>query len=138
VSSDNLIRQTSRLVDGRGDPCDFGCTEEDLPSKIQLAKAMFPEKPYCAVAKWCWGDLDVSPGMAEEISQAGMQPSFVFANEIVEDEAGRWNKGLSVKTTLLVGFHERCLFVTRNTAYILVETGSRMTVAPAVYVNLVF
>jgi len=81
-------------------------------------------------------ELDVSE--LESTIQAGMKPSFIYAGELMEDERGEWRKGLAVKTTLLVEFHLDCLFITRNTTYILVGAGRRMTVKPDVYLNLTF
>ncbi|WP_341936861.1 DUF6957 family protein [Marinimicrobium sp. C2-29] len=132
------IAQTSRLVNGKGDSCDFGCSEEEIEVMLACSKEHFPGKPYCVVKDWCWADVDIDKRQQEEFRAKGVIPSFVYANNIIDDQAGRWSNGLSVRTTLLVEFHKNCIFLTRNTAYVLVGRGSRLTVEPAVYNNLIF
>jgi len=134
----NEIGQIFRLVYGEGDACDLGCAIEDIPKMISLSKKMVPIKPYRVVRHWCGGDLEVDVSELEGIKQAGMKPAFIYAGELMEDERGEWRKGVAVKTTLLVEFHLDCLFITRNTAYILVGTGRRMTVNWDVFLNLTF
>lgn len=138
MNDDPLIVQMSRLVRGDGDPCDFGCSQNDVPKMILLGKQLFPTKPYRVVSHWCWADLELNDSLAEKVKEQGMQPSFVYADKIIEDETATWDKGLAIKTTLLVEFCHNCLFVTRNTIYILVGAGSRMTVLPGVYAGLTF
>jgi hypothetical protein len=138
TTDDSSIAQAARLVNGRGDPCDFGCGESDVQEMIAHVKKILPDRPYCAVRHWCWADVDIDPRQAEEVRQAGVKPAFVYANYIIDDESGRWNVGLSVRTTLLVELHKGCIFATRNTAYILVGPGTRMSVCPNVYNNLSF
>lgn len=137
MDSQRLIAQTSKLVNGKGDPCDFGCSEEDLSDVVEYCKEHIPNKPYCAVKDWCWADVDIDDRQQDEFRIKAVIPSFVYANYIIDDQFGRWDIGLSVRTTLLVAFHKNCIFETRNTAYVLVGRGSRMTVEPAVYNNLI-
>jgi len=138
VDNMGLIAQALRLVNAQGDPCDYGCSERELNNMIAYCQEMFPSKPYCAVKEWCWADLEIDNHQLEEARSEGVYPCFVYASYIIEDQAGRWSTGFSVRTTFLTEFHKNCLFVTRNTAYVLVGKGSRMTVAPAVYKNLTF
>jgi len=138
VKISNEFEQMLRLVCGKGESCDLGCSIEKIPEMILLSKKMVPTKPYRVVRHWCWGDIDLDMLGLKHIKQAGIEPSFIYADEIMEDERGDVRRGIAVKSTLLVKFHLDCLFVTRNTAYILVGTGRRMTVKPAVYLNLFF
>lgn len=41
-----LLEQLAQLVSGRGDPCDFGCEEDEVETFIVRAKELFPNKPY--------------------------------------------------------------------------------------------
>jgi hypothetical protein len=138
MDASELIAQASRLVNVRGDPFDAGCREEELQDMVTYCKHLRPDKPFCLIASWCWADLDLDPLATEQLKNAGVQPAFVFSSHIIEDEAKRWQKALSVKTGLLTEFHRNCIFETRNTFYILVGEGSRLSVAPAVYNNLFF
>jgi hypothetical protein len=133
-----IIEQISRLVNGDGDSCDFGCSQNDVPEMITLAKKMFPSKPYRVVTYWCWGDFDIPTEQIEGVKQRGVEPSFIYASSVTEDEVDPANEGFCVKTSLLVEFHLNCLFVTRNTVYILSGKGSRMKVKPAAYNSLFF
>lgn len=135
---DDLVRQIVRLVHGRGTPCEYGCSEEEIPEMISLCKQMFPGKPYRVVEGWCWADFELDEEQMEIFKNHGLKSSFIYADKIVEDGSDRGNKGLSVKTTPLVEFHHGCLFVTRNTCYVLVGIGTRMTVHPKVYSSIFF
>src|SRR5690606_5878640 len=119
------------------DPCNFGCDESETDSMIAYCSEAL-NKPYCLVKNWCWADLDVSRSDAEAIEKSGFRPAFIYASNIVADEAGRWRPGMSVKTTLLTGFKKNCIFVTANTAYVLLGTGTQLRVSPSIYTSLHF
>jgi hypothetical protein len=138
MDASELISQASRLVNGKGDPFDAGCREDEAQDMIAYCKHLRPNKPFCLIANWCWADLDIDPMVIERLNSVGVQPAFIYSSYIIEDEAKRWNAALSVKTGLLAEFHKNCIFETRNTFYILVGKGSRLTVSPAVYNNLFF
>ena len=132
------LEQMARLVGGEGESCDLGCAIEDIPRMISISKKLCPIKPYRVVRQWCWADLEVTMTEMDEFTQAGFKPSFLYVGEIIEDERGEFRKGNSVKTTFLTEFHLDCLFITKNTTYILVGPGKRMTVQISVYLNLFF
>jgi hypothetical protein len=138
MDASELIGQASRLVNGKGDPFDAGCREDEVQDMIRYCKHLHPDKPFCLVANWCWADLDIDPLLIERLKSAGVQPAFVYSSHIIEDERKRWDAALSVKTGLLTEFHKNCIFETRNTFYILVGEGSRLRVDPVVYNNLFF
>ncbi len=138
ITNFSYLEQASKLVNCEGDPCDFGCTEGDIDKMIAHAKEKFPAKPYRVVSNWCWGDLEVAPGQVDIFHRKDVLPCFIYANKIIQDERAPWDKGLSVRTTLLVEFHRDCIFTTRNSNYILVGSGSRMTVHPSVFTSLFF
>lgn len=132
------LRQWIKLIKGGGDPCDFGCSEKKVDAMIARAQQLYPLKPYCVVADWTWGDIDIDPRQADEVDQAGVLPVFVYGGRIIRDEVDRWAEGSCVKTTFLVGFHEQCIFSTRNSNYILLGPGTRLTVTPSVYNGFYF
>lgn len=105
---------------------------------ISQSKKLFPNKPFRVVSRWCWADIAMPPEDAEEIQRYGFQLAFVYADKIEQDEQAPWDAGLSVRTTLLVEFHHKCIFSTRNTNYIHLGRGSRMTVDLGVFTNLTF
>ncbi|MEX1196359.1 MAG: hypothetical protein WEB57_00675 [Pseudohongiellaceae bacterium] len=138
IENDPIVRQYVRLIHGQGDYCDFGCSKNDVEAMIARAKELFPRKPYCVASGWTWADIEIDPRQADEVAQAGVHPAFIYADNILSDEADRWAQGSCVRTTLLVAFHENCIFSTRNTSYILVGSGTRLKVAPAVYNGIYF
>jgi|GEM_PF-447553 len=132
------VNQFVKLVTQKGEPCDFGCNESAVEEMLARAKQLSPNKPCRVVTGWSWGDLDIDSQLAERFRQEGIQPSFVFANTIIFDEADPWDAGLCIKTTFLKCFYEPCIFVTRNTNYVLVGPGVRRKVLPETYINLTF
>ncbi|MCY1378827.1 hypothetical protein D9M69_664920 [compost metagenome] len=60
-----------------------------------------------------------------------MQPAVILADNVVFDSRGRFAAGHWVRSTLLVEYHDGCLFETRNTRYALMGTGRRKTTTPA-------
>ena len=133
-----VVDQMAALVGGHGDPCDFGCKEEDIDAMIARATELFPGKPCSVVANWCWGDIEIHPNDALKLRETGVEPAFVFADTVVYDQANRWPKGSCVRTSFLVEFHHPCIFSTRNTSYILLGPGTRMTVMPEVFIQLCY
>lgn len=133
-----LIEQFAQLYNGQGDPCDYGCSEESVEQMIVRAKELFPTKPCCVVSEWCWADVDIDVRQAEELQRTGVQACFIYSNKIIRDEADPWAEGSCVRTSFLEAFHDRCIFSTRNTNYVLVGSGVRMKVLPQVLTNLVF
>jgi hypothetical protein len=131
VSVLSVLEQIDRFINCEGEPCDYGCAEEDLPRMIAIGKEMYPDKPYRVVSGWSWGDFEVNESQREVFRQEGVEPAFLFANQVVIDETGRFHD--AVRTTPLLAFHAPCLFVTKNTVYILLGPGSRMTVDLAAY-----
>jgi len=132
MTNTDELAVVSRLINCQGDPCDFGCSEGEVDRMKVLSKQLFPEKPYRVVRKWTWGDIEVDEAFSASLTEVGILPAFLIA-EMVEDETEKFDSGLKVKTTPLVSFSNNCLFVTRNTAYILVGRGTRMTVSLGVY-----
>lgn len=127
----SLLEQIDRFINGEGEPCEYGCVQEDVSRMIALGKEMYPDKPYRVVSGWSWGDFDVTESQRDIFRQQGVEPAFLFANQVVIDETGRFHE--AVKTTFLLAFHAPCLFVTKNTVYILLGPGSRTTVDLDVY-----
>lgn len=128
----------TRFINGDGEPCNYGCSENEVPALIEIGRQRFPGKPYRVVRKWAWGDLEVKESLATLLAQNGFSQTFIYSSEIIEDEKDPMDKGLCVKSSLLVEFSNNAIFVTKNTVYILVGPGTRMTVPEDGYFGLVF
>lgn len=129
-SAKDAVQQVADLLYVRGTACDFGVDESFLPVIIETTKKRFPHKGISAVKQWMWWDYDISEDDRNHFVASGVQPAIVFANYLLWDSRDRWPEGWNVKTTPLVSFEENCLFITRNTVYILVGKGQRKTVDP--------
>ena len=134
---EELIQQVNEMWDGNNIPCDYGCSPEHLETMKNEAKRLYPNKPYCAAAQWIWTDLVVSDEDEKLFSQRGVNPCFVRCLEVIEDEVSRPHITKTVRSTALVEFHSNCIFVTRNTSYILVGPGHRISINPEVLKYLV-
>lgn len=123
MNLDEFLERTNNLLYASGDACDFGCSPENLRDMKNYVKANFPSRPCCAVSDWMWIDLDIPRREQYKFSDTGVTPQYIWAKNIIEDESGRrWN---SVRTSELAEFHKNCIFLTRQTAYILVGPGMR-------------
>lgn len=136
VNYEVMLEQLSQLLNEQGDYCDFGCSEDLVDEMIIRAKELFPTKPYCAVARWSWADIEVDSELAGAIREAGLKPSFIYSSRLISDEKNRWEKEICIRTSLLADFQPPCFFCSRNTVYILCGTGVRLKVIPAVFNNL--
>ena len=132
-----LLKQVTEMWNGNNTPCDYGCLRKEMDVMITEAKRIYPDKPYCTIEKWVWTDLTVNKGTRKLYMENGVQPAFVRSQHIIDDEAKRSHLTNAVRSTALVGFHKGCLFVTRNTCYILVGPGSRIEINPAILDYLV-
>ena len=130
----NINKQNSFLDDyyKKGKNFDAGCRENQIDKYLNLCKDIEPLKLVCVVKCWQWWDLDVPQGIKESLFEQSKQyASLINADHILFDQQGRFNEGDWVRTSLLVDFHNNCIFETRNTFYLLVGKGTRKTVDPA-------
>jgi hypothetical protein len=42
----SILEQIDRFINCEGEPCDYGCGQEDLSRMIAIDKEMYPDKPY--------------------------------------------------------------------------------------------
>ena len=129
-----FLSQTDRVLSNTGDPCDFGCSENAVSEIIKYIKENLPDYPYCIISDWTWVDINLPEEAIEQIEKRGLKPCAIYANKVIEDEAGRPYENL--RTTLLQGFHKNCIFQSRNTAYILLRPGTRVLVEYSVFASI--
>ena len=126
MTSKTVFQQIYKILNGEGDPCDFGCPEQDIEKMIQYVKKESPFYPYSVVSGWVWIDIETNPPSTEECGKEENQPCVIYAKKIIKDERNRPFDG--VHTTELREFHKNCIFITQNTAYILSGPGVRLSV----------
>lgn len=109
------------LLGGPGDPLQGSLdTDEQL---IELARALYPYKPYCLVENWTIFNVDVSEEERNKIHAAGQLPMILFAHNVRFDSERRFDVGDWVRSTFATTFEEGFLFETRNTIYVLKGPG---------------
>ena len=93
---------------------------------VAFASLHFPSRAYCLVADWAILDLDVTTSQRKAITDRELIPALVYASTVIQDSKGRFAPGDWVKTTLGVSFTHNCLFLTKNTVYVLMGAGRRV------------
>lgn len=126
----SALTQQGKAIDG-------GCEPQDVPMHIKRLQET-SSKPYCVVSGWCIWNLAADGNAISALSELGLKPHIVYATHVIEDQRQRWGIGAQVRTTLLVKLHDRCIFETENTFYILVGNGTEKSVNLDVVASLYF
>jgi len=134
MNIEDFINQADGVFNNEGAPCDFGCSQRSVPTMIKYIKKHLSPYPYCVVADWKWIDMNASEKTRESLDSYGLKPSALLARRVITDE--RMRPFESVRTTLLQGFHKNCIFLTRNTAYILSGPGTRVSIDTRVFTSI--
>ena len=129
----DVLTQVESFLYGDETPCEYGCSLDNIDEMVKEAKQLYPDKPYCTIRHWIWVDVTVPEKHLKPFTAKGIQPSLVRSGDILHDEAQRPHTRHSLRSSWLLDFSRNCLFVTRNTTYILVGPGSRVSVEPAVF-----
>ncbi|CEL29242.1 DUF6957 family protein [Pseudomonas fluorescens] len=87
----------------------------------------FPKKAYCLVEQWTLFQANVSADDLAKIHAAGHLPLVVFAHRVIEDSRGRFQPGDWVRSSMCISFDGSILAETKNTVYVLVGPGRRLT-----------
>ena len=118
----NLADYISVLSDGEKiDGCEL-----TTPDAVALARLHFPSRAYCLVTDWAILDLAVTTSQRKAITDRQLIPALVYALTVIQDSKGRFASGDWVKTTLGVSYIHDCLFLTKNTVYVLMGAGRRL------------
>ncbi len=126
----NELELSNRCCTEDGDQFDAGCSEDHIPYYISKCNEINADKNVCSVKNWQWLDLDLEEKIKNEVEQSEQQFCLIKADYVIDDQAGRFDEGDWVRSSLLLNFHENCVFETRNTFYILVGKGTRKSVDP--------
>jgi len=120
---DAFMDQMAALLK-EAEPCDLGCSIEKVEIMRKRCREINPHKPIAVVTSWQIWDIVVTAQEEDYLkSVLNLIPSKVYAEKMIEDEQGR---GFGcVKTSFLQEMHEGCIYETKNTFYILVDSGKR-------------
>lgn len=124
-----IIEYLENLCNAKGEPTDYGCSEAEIEHYKGLARCQHPGSPICVVSDWKWIDTQAyAPDSEHPDRITVIDLQYICAKIILEDEARRRFRG--VVTSVLTEFSHGCIFKTRNTTYILVGTGLRISLPP--------
>ncbi len=128
-----LIRKLMNQIFSTGEYIDFGCDPKKMLIYQQMAYGLNRNKGVCTVSGWqiltirpCDVDRTILKDLIEEYK---LQPAFLVAEYVIEDDINRFEEGTAIRTSFLVSYHQNCLFETENTIYVLVGSGTRATIS---------
>lgn len=117
------LQEITDLLYSDGVPMPGSKVTEEEAVKIVRERFRYPD--YCIVRDWIWVDLDVSPEQRAELSKTQRQPVIIYAHTVIYDSSRRWDCGDFVRTSPLYKWEEGYIFLTLNSAYILLGDGLR-------------
>lgn len=91
---------------------------------IKLACDEFEGQPFCVVRNWMILDLLLPEAQESEIRKQGLQPSVLYAHQVVFDSKARFSNSDTFITSYQKDFHG-CFFESKETLYILAGRGAR-------------
>lgn len=126
------------FLQGKEESVIQGIPESDIEIwKIKLLKKA-NHKKIRFVRTWIWWNLICTKADEAVLLKQGMLPTALYSHDLIWDESGIFTPGWSVKTSLLEKFEEECLFITRNTIYVLVGPGRQSDIDPRVFNSIHF
>lgn len=103
----------------------ISCPARMQDRMVDFVKSEYSDKQYCVVEHWTWIDIKVNGEEKEKFRSEGLIPAFIYADFILQSSISLSEK--YVVSTLLVELVNNCIFVTKDTCYILVNEGSHTT-----------
>jgi hypothetical protein len=114
----------------KGTPSCLGCDESEIEKWISYCEDHYADKGICTVKKWMIVECTYSEPAKAKLREMGLLPFVMHANCVVWDSKNRWRTGSFASSYFLVELSENCLFVTKNTAYILIGSGHKKFISP--------
>ena len=125
----HIARTIEDAINGTGMAFDVGCPigqESVLWEQAELIN--INNKAIRLVSRWQWWDLEIEDeDTARAIDEAGVFPSMIYSDFLIQDSSHKFNRGDWVRSTLLTDLHGS-IFETRNTLYLLSGSGIRKSV----------
>lgn len=99
--------------------------DQDIEAVVSAAQSI-SKKPPCIIASWVIIDLDLNDKQSKELAAAGINPTLLYSQFLVDDFRNRWPLASHVFTTPVDCDLGNGLFETGNTLYVLYGKGYRM------------
>lgn len=125
------IQKISDFFNESGEPSLLGCNESDVERLVSLCESKHSTKGICTVKNWAIVDCEFDDVSRAHFHAKGVQPTVLHTNHVLWDKCQRWPPGSFASSSLLVSIEQNCLFITKNTVYVLVGEGHRKLIAPA-------
>lgn len=103
-----------------------GCNMDES-EVTQFVQLHFPNRSYCLVSDWVLIEIEIPQVELSRLAKQGLTPTLLCAFSVIHDSRGRFPRGHSVRTSLGVSFSHACLFETKNTVYVLMGPGRKVT-----------
>lgn len=94
----------------------LGLPHSELPPFLQSIHSRYGDKPYCVVGDWTWREQNIPLG-----NNNTLQIYYVYADYVIDDEQQRYAPGNWARSSPLTALHDKCVFETANTLYVLVN-----------------
>jgi hypothetical protein len=114
-----------------GTPSELGCDESEVEKWITYCRNEYPEHGICTIKKWMVVECTYSESAKAKLHEMGLLPFVMHTNFVMWDSKGRWRTGSFASSYLLTELKENCLFITKNTAYVLVGNGHHKFISPS-------
>lgn len=115
--------------------CDFGSEEKPVADFKSDVKSLNVDKPICLIKNWVWVDIAVDEETSSRYEQRGIRPALVHGDVLFDEQC----RGFKVVwSSALVEFINNYMFVTKNSAYVLVGPGRRGEISAEAYSCLYF
>jgi hypothetical protein len=121
----DYIQQIHSMLTEPGEACEFGCNESEL-EKI-LPELLLRSKKVRVVKNWTIWRLDVSERDITVLERTGLKNMMIYAT-IAYDSIDPYAADTYVRSTLLINLRDNCIFETKNTNYVLLDSGTIKTV----------
>ncbi|OZY86056.1 hypothetical protein CBP51_03220 [Cellvibrio mixtus] len=118
----NCAHKLLKIFSIPGEPFEFGCKETEARKFARLARENYPEQNVCIVSSWVIVDFKSNKRRAPPCETR------LYAGCVELDFASRFAHGRRILTTPMITISTPPLFITSNTAYILVGEGSRKAI----------
>jgi hypothetical protein len=133
MDSTPTLEDIVRFYDEVGAPSSFGCDEGEVKNWISYCEEKYPEKGICTVKAWAVVECRCNESEVLALKhKLGVKPFVLKTNYVLWDSKNRWPSGSIACSYFLIEIEESCLFITKNTCYIMVGQGRQKSITPSI------
>ena len=114
----------------------LGCDEYEIEKWKKYCQEYYAEKGICLVKEWTVVEVLFSDSETNLLVGLGLKEFVLNANNVLWDSKNRWPPGSVVCSHFLSAIEENCLFITKNTCYVLVGVGHQKSISTALLLSI--